>query len=118
MTPRVQGGLKTATAPTTAPPTISDRDVNRVLALCAGIAILAGPRATRPLAGFLYGAYLSRIHGAQYRRLHADLLALFDQRRSVTARVDDLAARVEAIADRVERVAEVADVPGPSPLYG
>lgn len=47
----------------------SDSTVLRTLALAAGLAVLAGPRRTRPLAGFLYGVALSRVHGAARHRL-------------------------------------------------
>lgn len=56
---------------TTQPPW-KDADVNRVLAVFAGLIALAGPRKTRPLAGVLYGLFLSRVHGAAKRRLESD----------------------------------------------
>jgi hypothetical protein len=71
----------------------ANRDANRVLALLAGLVALAGPRRTRPLAAFLYGAFLSRVAGHGRRRLEAELLRLFDERTSVGARVAELEAR-------------------------
>lgn len=76
---------------------LSDREVNGFLAVAAAIAVLAGPRKTRPLAGFLYGLVLSRGQGASRARLEATLLRLFDERRSVAGRVDELAGRVEGM---------------------
>ena len=69
-------------------------DENRTLALMAGIAILAGPRRTRPLAGFLYGLFLSRAHGAGRDRVAAELVRLFDERTSAHARIDSLERRM------------------------
>lgn len=62
----------------------------RLLALVAGVAALAGPRRTRPLAGFLYGVMLSRTHGAGRQRLEATIVRLFDERKSALARLDAL----------------------------
>jgi hypothetical protein len=42
----------------------------RTLALLAGIAAAAGPRRTRPLAGFAYGVFLSRAQGAGMARVN------------------------------------------------
>lgn len=59
----------------------------RVIAVLTGIAVLAAPRRTRPLAGVLYGAFLSRVHGSRAARLEATLVQLFDQRTSIHARL-------------------------------
>lgn len=80
---------------------MSDRDTNRVLAVVAGIAILTGPRRTRPLAGLLYGLVLSRAQGASRRRLEAELHGLFAQRKSVTQRLaDEVTPALEALEQR------------------
>lgn len=89
---------------------MTDRDANRALALIAGIAALAGPRRTRPLAGFLYGLTLSRAQGASRRRLEATLVRLFDERQSVhrqleshTAWHGEHDAEIEQRLESVER---------------
>lgn len=68
----------------------------RMVAALAGGLLLAGPRRTRPLAGFLYGVALSRVHGAARDRLFTETVErmgeLFAQRTSVGARVDRLEA--------------------------
>lgn len=73
-------------------------DENRVLALLAGLIVLAGPRRTRPLAGVAYGLFLSRVQGAALRRVTGGIAgtieSLFDQRTSVGERLDLLADRV------------------------
>jgi hypothetical protein len=69
-------------------------DENRLLALMAGIAILAGPRRTRPVAGFLYGVFVSRAQGAGLRRLEGELLRLFDERNGAHRRIDPLERRM------------------------
>ena len=79
-------------------------DENRTLALMAGIAILAGPRCTRPLAGFLYGLFLSRAHGAGRDRVAAELVRLFDERTSAHARIDSLERRMHR---RARHIAEL-----------
>lgn len=87
---------------------MSDRDTNRAIAAIAGIAILAGPRRTRPLAGFLYGLTLSRAHGAGRDRLERTIARLFDERRSVGAQVEATeAARARLgaeLADAIDRI--------------
>ena len=75
----------------------TDRERDGFLALVAAIAVLAGPRRTRPLAGFLYGLVLSRGQGAARERLENTLLRLFDERRSIGARVDELRERVDGM---------------------
>lgn len=76
---------------------------SRAVAAVVGVVALAGPRRTRPLAAFLYGAALSRAHGAaRERTLHqiGDVIGrLFDERTSVGARVDDLELRVDDVED-------------------
>jgi hypothetical protein len=69
---------------------VTEREAIGVLAAVAGIAALAGPRRTRPLAGFLYGVALSRVHGAARAHLERTLLRLFDERASVHARLDEV----------------------------
>ena len=88
-----------------------NRDVNRIAALVVGLVALAGPRRTRPLAGFLYGALLSRVHGAGLRRLEAELLRLFAERNAIAPRVDELVEGLEvldgndaAIREQVKRI--------------
>lgn len=73
---------------------LDDRAVMGALAVVAGITVLAGPRRTRPLAGFLYGVALSRVHGAGRARLEATLLRLFDERSSVARRVAEVDRRI------------------------
>jgi hypothetical protein len=78
-----------------------ERETRRAVALLAGLLVLAGPRRTRPLAGFMYGLTLSRVQGAGVHRAndgirytYGVLLQLFDEKTSVGDRVADLAARV------------------------
>lgn len=71
-----------------------DRDANRVLALAAGLALLSAHRRSRPLAGVLFGVFLSRAHGAGLARLEATIGRLFDERQSVIRRVEKLEARL------------------------
>lgn len=77
---------------------MTDRDANLVGALMAGIAALAGPRRTRPLAGFLYGLWLSRAHGAGRDRVAGEIGqtigGLFAEKTSVAARLDELEPRL------------------------
>jgi hypothetical protein len=68
----------------------------RVLALLFGLLVLSGPR-RRPLAGFLYGAFLSRVAGAGRHRLEHTILRLFDQRLSLTTRVERIEEQVEKL---------------------
>lgn len=75
----------------------TDRERDGFLAVAAAIAVLTGPRRTRPLAGFFYGVMLSRAQGAARARLEATLLRLFDERRSVGARIDRLVERVDGM---------------------
>lgn len=88
---------------------IEHRDANRVLALVAAIAILAGPRRTRPVAGFLYGLFLSRGHGASRERLEATLARLFGERESAQRRLDAIEERLRphSLQERTERLADV-----------
>lgn len=76
----------------------ANADANRILALFAGMAALAGPRRTRPLAGFIYGAYLSRVQGAGrdrvVREIGRTIERLFAEKTSVGARLDALEPRV------------------------
>lgn len=76
-------------------------DETRVLAVSAGILMLAGPRRTRPLAGFFYGVYLSRAHGAGRARLERVVHDVFEQRKSVTARVEVLETDLVAFSTTV-----------------
>jgi hypothetical protein len=69
---------------------MSDRDRNLYAALIVGAVILAGPRRTRPLAGFLYGLVLSRAQGASNRRLEQTMTRLFAERESAHRRIDVL----------------------------
>lgn len=75
-------------------------DDNRLMAVIAGLLILAGPRRTRPIAGFLYGAFLSRVAGAGRNRIMAELLRLFDERQSVGVRVSRVEGHVSVLRDR------------------
>lgn len=79
---------------------------SRVLALIAGILCLAGPRRTRPLAGLLYGAFLSRAHGAGLQRLSHEagdtIGRLFSERTSVAAELAELKAVVAAWGEVVD----------------
>lgn len=85
-------------------------DDNRTLAVIAGITMLAGPRRTRPLAGFAYGLFLSRAHGAGLRRLEGVVHDVFEQRKSVTARVELAHGRIDAGAvDFGQRLGEIAE---------
>lgn len=54
-----------------------------MLAFVAGITLLAGPRRTRPLAGFFYGVGLSRAQGAGLQRLERTIERLFHERESI-----------------------------------
>lgn len=74
---------------------------DRTLAVIAGVTILAGPRRTRPLAGFAYGLFLSRAQGAGLRRIERVVHDVFEQRKSVTARVDMLSVSHEILDGRV-----------------
>lgn len=76
---------------------MSEREEMRILALAAGIAVLAAPRRTRPLAGFLYGLLLSRAHGAALRRVDATMRDLFSQRTSAHERLALLEEAVEEL---------------------
>jgi hypothetical protein len=80
-----------------------DRD-DRVLALVAGIAALAGPRRTRPLAGFLYGVALSRVHAAHHHRVEDAIVDLFSQRKALTPRVDTLDAHVDEHGEHLDEL--------------
>jgi hypothetical protein len=90
---------------------LDDRAVMGALAVVAGITVLAGPRHTRPLAGFLYGVALSRVHAAARARLEATLLRLFDERSSAHAAISALDRRLygeHGIVDELDR--RVADL--------
>lgn len=102
---------------------LTDRQINGFLALCAGIVCLAGPRKTRPLAGFLYGLFLSRGQGGARARLEATLLRLFDERESVRDDIQRgiIGQRINAehfdrlfaeLSERLDRL----DAPRPEPL--
>lgn len=84
---------------------MKDREANLVLALLVGILALAGPRRTRPLSAFLYGLFLSRAHGAGARRVERTVVGLFDQRKSVIARVDVLEALVDGLVTAAQETA-------------
>lgn len=86
---------------------ITDAQATRTLAVFAGVAMLAGPRRTRPVAGFLYGLMLSRAHGAAVRRLQTTIARLFDERHGALRRIDELAERVDDLCDRVDDVEDV-----------
>lgn len=81
---------------------ITDAQATRTLAVFAGVAALAGPRQTRPLAGFLYGLLLSRAHGAGVNRIGAMLRAGSEKAERWHAehrrRLDNLEQAVETIA--------------------
>jgi hypothetical protein len=81
------------------------KDDTRTLALWAGVLMLAGPRRTRPLAGFAYGVLLSRAHGAHARRLDGVVADVFEQRRAITPRVERLEGRVRALEARSRVIA-------------
>jgi hypothetical protein len=87
--------------PSSIDPPVSDRQALGVLAIAAGIAAMAGPRRTRPLAGFLYGVALSRVHGAGRQRLEMTLSRLFDERTSATTQIRHLKARVAGLEREV-----------------
>jgi hypothetical protein len=82
----------------------TDRERDGFLALVAAIAVLAGPRKTRPLAGFFYGLMLSRAQGAARERLENTLLRLFDERSSIGGRIDALAAGQRINAEHFDRL--------------
>lgn len=80
---------------TTPPPTpdlgdTTAEDTNRVLAVVAGMALLAVPGRTRPLAGLALAVFLSRAHGHGRDRLEATLVRLFHERSSALDRIADL----------------------------
>lgn len=79
-------------------------DDTRTLAVIAGITMLAGPRRTRPLAGFAYGLFLSRAHGAGLRRLEGVVHDVFVQRKSAHARLDAQAESIDLLRERVQMV--------------
>lgn len=86
-------------------PPFSDGEAMRVLAAIAGIAALAFPRRTRPLAGVLYGVALSRVHGAGRDRLERELHRLFDERASAHRRIDSISGRVRLAHGAIGSVA-------------
>lgn len=83
---------------------MTERDANRVLALLAAVAMLAAPRRTRPLSGFMYGVFLSRAAGASRVRIESTILMLFNQRNSVMDRVKTLEEWVDALHGAVVAV--------------
>lgn len=83
---------------------LTRRELDGFLAVAAAIAVLAGPRRSRPLAGFFYGLVLSRAQGAARERLENTLLRLFDERSSIGARVAALGAGQRINAEHFERL--------------
>jgi hypothetical protein len=83
---------------------LTRRELDGFLAVVAAIAVLAGPRRTRPLAGFLYGVVLSRAQGAARERLENTLLRLFDERNSIGARIDALREGQRIQAEHFDRL--------------
>lgn len=79
---------------------MSPREQNALVGLLAGALVLTGPARTRPLAGFLYGLFLSRAQGSSRQRLERTVADIFDQRKSLTVRVEALSGRVEDLERR------------------
>lgn len=75
----------------------------RTLALIAGVACLAGPRKTRPLSGFLYGAFLMRAAGVRARAYEDTTLNLFSQRVHLIDRIEVM-EKALVVAKRSPRV--------------
>lgn len=80
---------------------MTDKHTLQALGGLAAIAVLAGPRKTRPLAGFLYGVVLSRAHGFAVERLDREFGRLFDERQSAHRRLDTQGKTLELLEDRL-----------------
>src|SRR3954470_1802183 len=93
---------------------MTEREAKAYVALLAGAAVLAGPRRTRPLAGFVYGLTLSRAQGASRDRLERTLLRLFDERTSATAGVRAAHERIDDTRRRVDDTEIVLAVHAPA----
>jgi hypothetical protein len=88
-----------------------DRAAVETAVALLGIAALAVPRRTRPLAGVLYGVALSRVHSAADRRIYATITRLFDERQAVSRAIDRVAridrTRGQNLEQRLEDVERV-----------
>jgi hypothetical protein len=84
-------------------------DDNRTLALVASVVLLAGPRRTRPLAGYLYGLFLSRAHGESLKAAQTAAVAtmgrLFDEKTSVGQQVEALQETISVHEDVLREIA-------------
>lgn len=88
-------------------------EANRYVAALAGATVLAGPRRTRPLAGFLYGLALSRAQGSSRDRLERTMLRLFDERTSAIAAIRAAHQRIDDTRRRLDDAETVLAVHGP-----